>query len=418
MKALTAILLAAGDGTRMMSKKQKVMHQLCGRPVIGWVMRSVQRNIVERPVTVLGFDGESVQEYFGKDSAYVYQAPGDSTAEALRAGLSAVSAQDGYVLVIAGNLPLISDGTVSALVSAARKGAASRLICLSEDVTLIVAAYCFELKAIRACLERSFNTIEQCVSCLRAEGNMVVDVYAPEIEGLEVDTREGLWCCSEIMRRTINSGHMDRGVTFIDPNSAYIDADVRIGMDTVIYPNVQLMGNTVIGENCTLYSGCRMENSRIGNDCTLDAVVAIDAEVEDGARVGPFVRLRPNSHIGAGCKIGNFVEVKNSTVGEKTSIAHLTYVGDADVGSRVNMGCGTVFVNYDGFKKHRTTVGDNVFLGCQTALVAPVNVGNDVYTGAGSVITEDIPDGALAIARSHQQNKDGWVEKYREKKKK
>lgn len=417
MKALTAILLAAGDGTRMVSRKQKVMHQLCGRPVIGWVMRSVQRNIIERPITVLGFDGESVQEYFGKDSAYVYQAPGDSTAEALRAGLSAVSARDGYVLVIAGNLPLISDGTVSALVSAARKGVASRLICLSEDVTLIVAAYCFELKAIRACLEGSFNTIEQCVGSLRAEGNMVVDVYAPEIEGLEVDTREGLWCCAEIMRRAINSGHMDRGVTFIDPNTAYIDADVRIGMDTVIYPNVQLLGNTAIGENCTIYSGCRIENSRVGNDCVLDAVVSIDAEVADGAKVGPFVRLRPNTRIGAGCKIGNFVEVKNSTIGDKTSVAHLTYVGDADVGSKVNMGCGTVFVNYDGFKKHRTTVGDNVFLGCQTALVAPVKVGSDVYTGAGSVITEDVPDGALAIARSRQQNKEGWVEKYREEKK-
>jgi len=140
--------------------------------------------------------------------------------------------------------------------------------------------------------------------------------------------------------------------------------------------------------------------------------------VADGAKVGPFVRLRPNSHIGAGCKIGNFVEVKNSTIGEKTSVAHLTYVGDADVGSKVNMGCGTVFVNYDGFKKHRTTVGDNVFLGCQTALVAPVKVGDDVYTGAGSVITEDIPDGALAMARCRQQNKEGWVEKYREKKRK
>ena len=418
MKAVTAILLAAGDGKRMVSRKQKVMHNLCGRPVIGWVMRSVQRNIAERPITVLGFDGESVKEYFGKDSGYVYQNPGDSTAEALRAGLSAVPATDGYVLVIAGNLPLISDGTVSALVSAARKGSASRLICLCEDATLIVAAYCFELKAIRACLEEKLETIEQCVGKLRKDGRMVVDVYAPEIEGIEVDTREDLWCCSEIMRRAINAGHMSRGVTFIDPNSAYIDADVRIGMDTVIHPNVELLGNTVIGEDCTLHSGCRIENSKIGSGCVLDAVVSIDAEVADGAKIGPFVRLRPNSHIGAGCKIGNFVEVKNSTIGEKTSVAHLTYVGDADVGSKVNMGCGTVFVNYDGFKKHRTTVGDNVFLGCQTALVAPVKVGDDVYTGAGSVITEDIPDGALAMARCRQQNKEGWVEKYREKKSK
>ena len=418
MKAVTAILLAAGEGRRMVSRKQKVMHPLCGRPIIEWVMRSVQRHIIERPVTVIGYDGESVKDYFGKDSTYVYQASADSTAEALRAGLSAVSADKGYVLVIAGNLPLISDGTVTALLDAAKKGSASRLICLSENVTLIVAAYCFEIRAIRECLDRPVDSIEQCVGALRKDGRMVVDVYAPEIEGIEVNTREDLWCCSEIMRREINAAHMRAGVTFIDPNTAYIDADVKIGMDTVIHPNVELLGNTVIGEGCTLHSGCRLESTKVGNNCVLDAVVGIEAEVADGAKIGPFVRLRPNSHIGAGCKIGNFVEVKNSTVGEKTSIAHLTYVGDADVGSRVNMGCGTVFVNYDGFKKHRTTVGNNVFLGCQTALVAPVKVGDDVYTGAGSVITDDIPNGALAMARCRQENKEGWVEKYRERKRK
>ena len=419
-KATTAILLAAGEGKRMVSKKQKVMHNLCGRPMLGWVMRSVQQHITERPIVVLGFDGESVKDYFGKDCTYAYQqnVPGNRV-DALRAGMSAVNADTGYVLVMAGNMPLITDRTVAALVEAANGFSASRLICFSDDEdTLISPAYCFEISVLRECLKMDASDIESYVSCLRKKNMAVVDVYAPYIEGMEIADREDLWCCNAILRREINASLMRKGVTFIDPESAYIDADVRIGMDTVIYPDVYMSGRTVIGEGCRIDNGCRFDNTVVGDNCDMQAVVAIDAVVDDGARVGPYVRLRPNTHIGKNCKIGNFVEIKNSTIGEKTSVAHLTYVGDSDVGSHVNMGCGTVFVNYDGFEKHRCKVGDNVFLGCQTALVAPVTVGDDVYTAAGSVITEDIPAGTLAIARTRQENKEGWVAKYRAIKKK
>ena len=248
-KATTAILLAAGEGKRMVSKKQKVMHNLCGRPMLGWVMRSVQQHITERPIVVLGFDGESVKDYFGKDCTYAYQqnVPGNRV-DALRAGMSAVNADTGYVLVMAGNMPLITDRTVAALVEAAKGFSASRLICFSDDEdTLISPAYCFEISVLRECLKMDASDIESYVSCLRKKNMAVVDVYAPYIEGMEIADREDLWCCNAILRREINASLMRKGVTFIDPESAYIDADVRIGMDTVIYPDVYMSGRTVIG---------------------------------------------------------------------------------------------------------------------------------------------------------------------------
>ena len=417
VKATTAILLAGGPGKRMVSKKQKVMHELCGRPMLEWVMRSVQQHINEKPVVVLGYDGESVREYFHRDCTYANQLslPGNRV-DALRAGMSAVNIDDGYVLVVAGDMPLLSANTVGALVEAANGVSASRLICLSEERTdsmLVSPAYCFNISIIRECLKMEASNIEEYISYLRKMGMPVIDVYAPYREGIEVLDREDLWVCSDMMRRDINAAHMCSGVTFIDPTTAYIDADVKIGMDTVIYPDVYMSGKTVVGEGCRIYNGCRLENTVIGDGCSMQAVVAIDAVVEDGARVGPFVRLRPNTHIGKDCKIGNFVEVKNSTLGEKTSVAHLTYVGDSDVGSHVNMGCGTVFANYDGFEKHRCKIGNNVFIGCQTALVAPVEVGDGAYTGAGSVITENVPEGALAIGRAAQKNTEGWVKEFR-----
>ena len=201
---------------------------------------------------------------------------------------------------------------------------------------------------------------------------------------------------------------MKNGVTFLDPNQAYIDAEVTIGEDTVIYPGVFLQGDTRIGRDCTLYNGCRLLDTIVGDGCSLAAVVAQEAAVEDGTSIGPYVRLRPNAHLGKGCKVGNFVEIKNSTLGDGGKVAHLTYVGDADIGKRINVGCGTAFANYDGARKFRTVIGNDVFLGCNTSLVAPVTLGDHAYTAAGSTITTDIPEGQLGIARARQVNKDGW----------
>lgn len=206
---------------------------------------------------------------------------------------------------------------------------------------------------------------------------------------------------------------MDGGVVFKDAENSYIDEGVTIGKGTVIYPGVVIEGQSSVGCDCVLRPGCYLRESSIGDRCDLLYVVSDHAKVDSDVKIGPFVNLRPDTHIYNRCKIGDFVEIKNSNVGEGSKVPHLSYVGDADVGERVNVGCGSVFVNYDGFEKHRTVVGNDVFLGCQTNLVAPVTVGNDAFTAAGSTITHDVPDGTLAIARSRQANHPGWVAKYR-----
>jgi bifunctional UDP-N-acetylglucosamine pyrophosphorylase/glucosamine-1-phosphate N-acetyltransferase len=209
---------------------------------------------------------------------------------------------------------------------------------------------------------------------------------------------------------------MRNGVTFIDPDRTYIDPDVSIGRDTVIWPDVVLREGTEIAERVTLYPGCRLLKTRVGNDCVLQAAVSNEAVIGNGVTIGPFVNIRPGTSISDGCRIGDFVEIKNSNIGEGSKVPHLSYVGDGDMGARVNIGCGTVFSNYDGFKKHRTVIGDNAFIGCNTNLVAPVKVGNNAYTAAGSTITEDVPDNSMALARARQDNKEGYMEKYRQKK--
>lgn len=234
-------------------------------------------------------------------------------------------------------------------------------------------------------------------------------------EGMGVNDRVQLAEAARIMRRRINEAHMRAGVTFIDPERAYVDADVKLGRDVTLYPDVVLSGLSRIDDGAVLYPGCRIHESHIGRNCVLQAVVANAAVVGEGVTMGPFVNLRPGTRVEPGCKVGDFVEIKNSHIGSGSKVPHLSYVGDADVGERVNVGCGTVFVNYDGYRKHRTSVGDDVFLGCNTNLVAPVTVESGTYIAAGSTVTENVPEGAMAIARARQVNKFGWVARYREK---
>jgi bifunctional UDP-N-acetylglucosamine pyrophosphorylase/glucosamine-1-phosphate N-acetyltransferase len=197
----------------------------------------------------------------------------------------------------------------------------------------------------------------------------------------------------------------------IDPLSVYIDGGVKIGRDTVIYPGVVIEGETVVGEDCIIGPNSRLVNSIVHDSVEINSSVVLQSEVGSGTHVGPFAYIRPESVIGRNTKIGDFVEIKKSVIGDGTKVSHLTYIGDSEVGSNVNFGCGTITVNYDGKKKHKTIVGDNVFIGCNTNLVAPVKVNNDSYIAAGSTITDEVPEGALAIARERQTNKEGWVEK-------
>ncbi len=208
-----------------------------------------------------------------------------------------------------------------------------------------------------------------------------------------------------------NLGYMDAGVRFIDIRTAYIDEDAVIGEGTVIYPCVVIEGNVKIGRNCTIGQNSRIKDSQIGDDTTVQSSVILESRVGSGTSVGPFAYLRPNSEVGDGCKVGDFVEIKNSRMGDGAKAAHLTYIGDSDVGERVNLGCGVVFVNYDGSKKYRSVVENGAFIGCNVNLVSPVHVGENAYIAAGSTITDDVPDGALYVARSKGRTLDGWVEK-------
>ncbi|MDR2939574.1 MAG: hypothetical protein LBV08_04545 [Clostridiales bacterium] len=210
------------------------------------------------------------------------------------------------------------------------------------------------------------------------------------------------------LRARVNMGFIENGVTIIDPNSVYISTDAKIGCDTVIYPNVFIEGSTIIGEDCVIRANSRIVNSTIANGAIIDQSIILDSQIGEKTTVGPFAYIRPNTVVGEQCRIGDYVELKNSTVGNKTKIPHLTYIGDADVGSGTNIGCGTVTVNYDGTCKHRTVIKDNTFIGCNTNLVAPVEVGVNAYTAAGSTITDNIPEGTLAIARARQVIKAGW----------
>lgn len=215
----------------------------------------------------------------------------------------------------------------------------------------------------------------------------------------------------ERQRISRNLDYLEAGVRFIDIRTAYIDEGVMIGAGTVIYPCVVIEGDVTIGENCTIGQNSRIKDSVIGDDTSIQSSVILESKVGSGTSVGPFAYLRPNSEVGDGCKVGDFVEIKNSKLGDGAKAAHLTYVGDSDVGERVNLGCGVVFVNYDGSRKYRSVVEDGAFIGCNVNLVSPVHIGKDAYIAAGSTITEDVPDGALYVARAKGRTLEGWVEK-------
>lgn len=226
-----------------------------------------------------------------------------------------------------------------------------------------------------------------------------------------VNSRVQLSEAERIMRKRINRKHMENGVTLIDADNTYIELDVKIGKDTILYPGNVLQGNTVVGENCTLYPNSRIQNSTIQDNVTIQSSVILDSTIGENTTVGPFAYIRPESTIGKSVRIGDFVEVKKSTIGDKTKVSHLTYIGDAEVGSGCNFGCGTVVVNYDGKKKNKTLIGNNSFIGCNTNLISPVKVNDDTYIAAGSTITDEVPEGALAVARARQINKENWVYK-------
>lgn len=421
MKADFAVILAAGDGKRMNSSSPAALKRVCGLSLVEWSIRAVLPCCENPPVVVQG-SGREIERALGGIARFATQENPVGTADALRRALAQAPGFSGLVLVAHANLPLLQSEYYQALVEAASREGAATIVYSDESCDCVVSAgaWCFADWAIKKVLDTCCGcaSVEELIDALSEMGVCVQALLAEPCNCAAAVDRASLALCEGVMNARILDTHLRNGVTIIDPASVRIGPDVVIGRDAEIGPSVILSGKTEIGEDSVIKNGCTLNDTKIGRTCELHYVVANETAVGNGVKIGPFVNLRPGTVIADDCKVGDFVEVKNSNIGRGTKLPHLSYIGDADVGARVNVGCGCVFVNYDGFRKHRTTVGNDVFLGCQTNLVAPVTVGDDAYTAAGSTINRDVPAGAMAFARTRQENKEGYVERFRSLKRK
>lgn len=447
-----ALILAAGQGKRIKSNLPKVLHKVCGKEMVKHVIDTVKKAEIQDINLIIGKGAELVEEKT-KDTGVTYslQAEQLGTGHAVKCAKKFLENKSGVVAVFTGDTPLIKQSTVESLINdhINNKNAATILTAMVDDPTgygrivrdesgkvlkivehkdcneeelkikeMNSAIYCFDIELLVKSLDKLNNNNKQgeyyltdVIGILKDEGYSIGAVVTDIEETIGVNSRVQLAEAEEILRNRINTIHMENGVTLIDPKTTYIGVDVEIGKDTIIYPNNILEGNTVIGENCLLYQNSRIKDSVIGNEVDIQSSVILDSKIGDNTTVGPFAYIRPDSIIGKSTRIGDFVEIKKATIGDGTKVSHLTYIGDAEVGSGCNFGCGTVVVNYDGKEKHKTIIGDHSFIGCNTNLVSPVKVGDNTYIAAGSTITAEVKEGDLAVARAKQRNISGWVEK-------
>ena len=452
--ALYSMILAAGEGKRMKSAHAKPLQKAGGKALIDWVLDASEAAGADENIVVIGHNAEEMESYLKDRVTYTYQYEQLGTGYAVMQGIAPIKDQEGTVMVLCGDTPLITAKTLRAAFDAHQEeGRAAtvitaiapdpygygRIVRENDAVVRIVeqkdaseaekaiteinaGMYLFDIQKLVYALGKLNNDNAQGeyyltdVIAILLESGESVDAFAADMkETLGVNDRIQLAQADKILNERKVQELMTDGVCVFSPESVRVDADVQVGRDTVIYPGTILEGNTVIGENCVVGPNTRLSNCVIGNDTDIQYSVAMDSRIGNGTHVGPFAYTRPGSSIGNGNKVGDFVEVKNANIGDGTKIAHLTYVGDADVGKRVNFGCGTVVVNYDGISKHRTVIEDDCFIGCNSNLVSPVTVRKRAYTAAGSTITDEVPEDALAIARARQVNKDGWVTKNRRK---
>ena len=452
MADLTTVILAAGKGTRMKSSLPKVLHKAGGKAMLAHVLTAAKEAGARRNIVVVGFGGEAVEAALKGEAEFVTQAEQLGTGHAVLQAEPLLGGTQGTVLVLCGDTPLLTGKLLEKLVRehAAAGAKATVLTAVMPDATgygrvlrsadgmverivehkdataeeravreVNSGIYCFEAPDLFAALHEVGNDNAQgeyylpdVLEILKKKGEKIFAVAADDYEEtLGVNSRAQLAASEKILRRRKNEALMADGVTLMDPDTTYVDVDVRVGRDTVLYPGTWLEGATVVGEGCEIGPSARFQDVKVGAHVTAHFCYAHECEIADGVTLGPYVHIRPATKLAAGVKIGNFVEVKNSVVGEGTKLPHLSYIGDADIGAGVNMGCGTITVNYDGKKKFRTEVGDNAFVGCNSNLVAPVRVGAGAYIGAGSTITKEVPEGDLAIARAHQKNITGRADK-------
>jgi bifunctional UDP-N-acetylglucosamine pyrophosphorylase/glucosamine-1-phosphate N-acetyltransferase len=446
---ITAIVLAAGQGTRMKSSKAKVLHEILGRPMVAYLIETLKGVGVVDIVLVVGHEAELVQEaYQDYGVRFVVQEPQLGTGHAVQVAMPAVPDGVQTVMVLCGDAPLISAKSILALNRLhEQSGAAITVQTIelddgahygrvvrdeagqvtavlqakdSKDSPAILAireintgAYGFDAAFLQAALGKILPSpvtgeiyLTDLIQIARQQGRAVEALVDPDRENLlGINSRAELAAATQTVKRAINARHMDQGVTLIDPESAYIEPGVKIGRDTIIYPNVFLQGDTVIGENCVIEPTVKIVDSTLEDQVYVKMGCVINkSRLGTGADTGPFAHLRPGADLRAKVHVGNFVEVKKSVLHEGVKAGHLTYLGDADVGAGTNVGAGTITCNYDGVKKHQTIIEEGAFIGSNTALVAPVTIGAGAYIGAGSTITKDVPPGKLGIARARQVN--------------
>ena len=457
---IAAVVLAAGKSTRMRSKTPKALHPVCGRPLLAHILDALDGAGVTRRVVVVGHQADVLQarvdELFGPGVIqYALQAEQKGTGHAALMAQPLLAGHAGTLLLVPGDTPLLTAGVLRALLDehARAKNAATLLTAvLSEDaggygrvlrkadgsVRAIVEArdaapdelavreintsvYAFDAPALFSALRdlRPNNAqgelyLTDVIGLFHQSGRRVGALVSPDPDiVLGVNTRVELADVGEKMRRRILTDLMLSGVTIEDPATTFVETGVRVGQDTAIRPFTTLSGDTTIGEDCVIGPNAHVENSTLGDNVRARACFIERSIVGADCRIGPFANLRPGTTLGRGVKIGDFVETKNATIGDQVSAGHLSYLGDATVGAHTNIGAGTITCNYDGVKKQPTTIGEHAFVGSNTILVAPVHVDSGAVTAAGSVITDDVPAGALAVARERQVNKEGWAARRR-----
>ena len=452
---LAIVILAAGKGTRLKSSLAKVLHRAGGRTLVEHIVRACEPLKPRETVVVVGHQAEQVAVVVEPLGAVtVLQQPQNGTGHALQVA-KRVLGRAKFAVVLPGDAPLVRTETLKALIAAHHNGnaAATILSAVLADpsgygrvmrktettVSAIVeesqltdeqreineinsAIYCFTLEKLWPALTQVKPNnkhrelyLTDAIAVLNAKGETVLaQVAADSGEVLGCNTRADLAEVDRIFRERKRNSLMDDGVTIQLPETVLIDPEVTAGEDTVIEPGVQLLGKTKIGARCTIRTGCVLTDAILGDEVTVEPhCVVAQSRLDDRVIIGPFARLRPDNHLKAGARIGNFVELKKSTIGEGTKAMHLSYLGDAKIGTKSNIGAGTITCNYDGFHKYPTSIGNKVFIGSDTALVAPVRVGDGAYIAAGSTITENVPADGLGIARGRQINKPGWAAKKR-----
>lgn len=454
MTELRAVILAAGKGTRMRSKLPKVLHKVGGKAMLQHVLDAADAAGAAEKIVIVGHGAELVESMVGEQGKIVLQAEQLGTGHAVMQTKDALAGFTGTAMILCGDTPLLdgeelkkfyeahvqsgaaatvltafmdnpfgygrivrdADGNVQGIVEEKDADAQQKLIKeINTGIYCLECPLMFDVLATLTCDNAQGEYyLTDVLTKLNEAGKKVGGVVTEDSDMvMGINSRRQLAEAESVMRVRILNKLMDEGVTIMDPASTFIEGSVKIGRDTVIYPFTWLEGSTEIGEGCEIGPNVRLTNVEVGNGTHLQFVYGHDCKVCDEVTAGPYVHLRPDTVIGNKVKIGNFVEVKNSNVGTGTKLPHLTYIGDSDIGSGVNMGCGCITVNYDGKKKHRTVIEDNAFVGCNTNLVAPVTVKAGCYIGAGSTITKEVPENSLGIARAKQKNIEGWAEKYR-----